>query len=77
MRAYKTDIHKSYRKLHNSHKTKIISFDIENIVLISYIINAVESIFHIRKTSPFASFYFLNPILQSDFRLGMIFRILL
>ena len=45
MRPYESDIYKPNCKLNHGHQTEIISFDIEYITLIAYIINAIEGLF--------------------------------
>ena len=54
MRPYKSDIYKPNCKLNHGDQTEIISFDIEYITLIAYIINAIEGLFYIREATPFA-----------------------
>ena len=75
MRPYESDIYKPNCKLNHGHQTEIISFDIEYITLISYIINAVEGSLNISEATPFTLFYLLNPILQSNLRLRVPFCI--
>ena len=45
MRPYKSDIYEPNCKLNHGDQTEIISFDIEYITLIAYIINAIEGLF--------------------------------
>ena len=66
MRPYESDIYKPNCKLNHGHQTEIISFDIEYITLIAYIINAIEGLFYIYETTQFAFLYLLYPILQSN-----------
>ena len=66
MRPYESDIYKPNCELNHGNQTKIISFNIEYITLITYIINAIESLFYICEATPFAFLYLLYPSLQSN-----------
>lgn len=66
MRPYESDVYEPNRELNHSHKSEVVPFDVEYIVLIPYIINAIKSLFYISKTTPFALLNFLHPVLQSD-----------
>lgn len=56
MSTDKAYIYELYGKLDNDNQPISITFDIENIVLIAYIVYSVESFLDIGKTSPLTSF---------------------
>ena len=66
MSTNKANIHKLNSKFNHYYQTIVIAFDIENIVLITYIINAIKRFLNIGKTGPLASFHNGSPFLQSD-----------
>ncbi len=67
MSANKTNIYKLDGKLYDYNQSVIIALDIENIMLIIYIINTVIVLLYIGKTGPSTSFHSRNPVLQSYF----------
>jgi hypothetical protein len=77
MRPDEPHIHEPDREFDYGDQAEIVSFDIEHITLVAYIINAIESLFHIREATPFAFLDLLHPILQGHLRFRMSFRIFL
>lgn len=67
----KTDIHSPYRKLYHSYQPVIVSTNIEYIVLITYIINRIETFPYVGEILPVGIPYFMKPILQCCFRCRM------
>ena len=49
MRPDEPYIHEPDREFDYGDQAEIVSFDIEHITLVAYIINAIESLFHIRE----------------------------
>lgn len=64
MSADKTDVNSLGRELNDDNQPIVITFDIEDIVLITNIVNAVEGLFYVCKTCPFRLLSFFVPILQ-------------
>lgn len=62
MSANKTNVNCFYSELYNDNKSVIVAFDIENIVLVTHIINAIKRTLYICKTSPLCILRFLIPI---------------
>gem|GEM_PF-1667694 len=50
-------------KFNNNYQSIIVSFDIENIVLIAYIVNRIKCCFNIGKTTLLSFLYNIYPIL--------------
>lgn len=67
MCAYKADENVTNGEFYNHHQSVVISFDIENISLVAYTVNAIKSVFYVCKTCPFCMLCFIIPILQSSF----------
>ena len=65
MRPDEPHIHEPDREFDYGDQAEIVSFDIEHITLVAYIINAIESLFHIREATPFAFLDYGRPFLQS------------
>ena len=66
MSTNKANIHKLNSEFNHYYQTIVIAFDIENIVLITYTINAIKRFLNIGKTGSLASFHNGSPFLQSD-----------
>lgn len=75
MSAYKTNINELYSEFYHYNHSVAIAFDIEYIMLITYIIYAIKGLFYVCKASPFASFNYGSPFLQSYFCIRMRFCI--
>ena len=75
MSTNKANIHKLNSEFNHYYQTIVIAFDIENIVLITYTINAIKRFLNIGKTGPLASFHNGSPFLQSYFCIRMRFCI--
>ena len=52
MCAHKTNVNSFRSKLNHNNQSVIITLYVEHIMLITDIINAIESMFNIRKTGP-------------------------
>jgi len=74
--ADKPDIHELNRKFYNHHQAMIVSLDIEHIVLIAHIIDAIERCLHIGKAAPLAPLDYRHPLLQSSARVRMLLYVL-
>ncbi len=58
MSANKAYIYALWRELNNNNEPEIIAFNVEYIVLVANIVNTVERVLYISKTSPFCFRYF-------------------
>ena len=63
MGADKAYQHKLNRKLNHGHKSEIITFYVEHIMLVTDIINRIESLFHAVEIGPLRLPDFCSPIL--------------
>lgn len=72
MSAYKSDIHKLMLKLYNNNQAKIVTFYIENVMLITHAIHRVKRGLNIRKTRPMTLASLGIPFIQSDFSLWVL-----
>lgn len=61
MSTYLPDKDISHRKFYNYYQTVVIAFDIENIVLIAYVVSGREINLHIRSVFPFSFFSYIIP----------------
>lgn len=73
MSANETYIHKLRSELNNNNKPEVVSFYIENIPLIAYIIDRIKSLFYIRKSLQSGILDFFNPLLNGCFSFRMTF----
>ena len=76
MSPNETDINKLYREFYYYNQPVIITFDIEYVMLVAYVIHTVKRFLYIGKTRPLALLDYSGPFLQSHFRIGMSLRIL-
>ena len=56
MSAYKTNINELYSEFYHYNQSVAIAFDIEYIMLITYIISAIKGLFYVCNASAYASF---------------------
>lgn len=66
MSTDEADIYKLDGEFNHYYQPVIVAFDIEDIVLITYVVNAIECFLYIGKASPLAPFYNGSPFLQSN-----------
>lgn len=55
MSSDKSDINPLYCKFDNNNKSVVVSFDVEYVVLVSYVISAVEILFDVSEVFPLSS----------------------
>lgn len=67
MSANKTYQYELWSEFYNCNQTEIIAFYVENIVLVAYIINRIESPLHVSKRTPVGILHFLRPVLKCSF----------
>ena len=72
MSAYKSDQHCFYCKLHNYIESVIITFYIEYVMLVAYVVGTVEHSFHISETGPFRLSYLLIPYFEGSLSIWML-----
>lgn len=77
MCSYESDVHKLRCKLNDNYQSVIVSFDIEYIMLISYIIHTIECLFYVCEAFPFAMFDNRDPFLDSNLGIRMFFYVFL
>ena len=65
MRTDKTDVDIAYREFNDHHEPIFITSDIENIMLISYVIRCRKINFDFREVSPFCFFRYIIPLFES------------
>ena len=66
MSPNKSNVHKLDGKLYHCHQAVVITFDVEYIVLVADIVDAVERFPDVGKASPLAPLHNGSPLLQSD-----------
>ena len=66
MSPNKSNVHKLNGKLYNCHQAVVITFDVEHLVLVADIVDAVEGFSDVGKASPLAPLHNGSPLLQSD-----------
>ncbi len=72
MRSNKPDQYGFDCKLDDSHYSVIVSFNVEYISLVAYIIYSIECFFYIGKTCPLLLFYHPVPVFQRYFGIGVL-----
>lgn len=63
MSAYESNIHPLYCEFYNNYKTMVVTSNIKNVVLISYIIYAVKTFLNVSEILPTSFFDNFKPIL--------------
>lgn len=71
MRPYESYQHELGYKFYNRHQSKIISFNVENIVLITNGINGIECLLNVSEIFPLGFLYPCGPILKHGFSRGI------
>lgn len=64
MRADESYIYKLYSEFDHNDQTIVVPFDVEYIVLVPYIVHAVESLLYVGEAGSFTAFYNTCPFLQ-------------
>ena len=76
MGAYKADEDVADGEFNHYDKAVFVSFDVEDIVLVAYIVGCGKACFDIRQIFPFCLFRNVIPPFQGDFCVAMSFLII-